>query len=198
MHVIIVGDVVGSRQVQADKWLPVLSRALRQYTKKFDIFRGDSFQAELSLEGCFAFVFYLKARLRSIGPLDIRIGIGVGEIDYQDDSIKNSNGQAFVFSGEAFDALGKDLIAVRSPWTEYDEPVNIMLDLAMELSGKWTVNMAESVATAIENPQANQKELAEILKRKHQSQVSTLLNKAHFAQISKVVDYCTKELIKRC
>ncbi len=198
MHVIMVGDIVGSRQTQTDIWLPVLADSLKRYTKNFDIFRGDSFQAELSPEECFAFAFYLKAKIKSVGPLDIRIGIGIGGIDYLDDSIKNSNGQAFVFSGEAFDTLGKDLIAVRSPWTEYDEPINIMLDLSMELSDKWTVNMAESVAIAIENPEANQKELAEILKRKHQSQVSTLLNKAHFAQISKVVDYCTKELIKRC
>src|SRR5690606_23234063 len=95
MHVIMVGDVVGSRQVQADKWLPVLSRALRQYTKKFDRFRVESIKAEISIERCFAFVFYLNARLITIGPLDIRIGIGVGDIDFQDDSIKKSNGQAF-------------------------------------------------------------------------------------------------------
>jgi len=184
--------------MQASVWLPVLEEALQRYAKKFDIFRGDSFQAELPIEACFKFVFYLKARMKSLSHLDVRLGIGIGEIDYSGDSVKNSNGQAFIYSGEAFDSLRKDFVLIRSHWPEYDEPVNIMLELAMELSEKWTVNMAESVAVALENPEANQKELAGMLKRKYQSQVSTELSKAHFVQLSKVIDYCTKELIKRC
>ena len=198
MHIIIIGDIVNSRQVDTDLWLPVLEEALKRYTQKFDIFRGDSFQAELPVADCFKFVFYVKARIRSLAPLDVRLGIGIGEVEYTDDSIRKSNGSAFVYAGEAFDALRKDLVMLRSPWSEYDEPVNIMMDLAMELSDKWTVNMAESVAIALENPEASQKELADMLKRKYQSQVSTELSKAHFAQLSKVMDYCTQQLIKRC
>jgi len=198
MYVILVGDIVESRRVKAEVWLPVLENALKRYSKNFDIYRGDSFQAELPLDQCFAFAFYLKAKIKSLGILDIRIGIGIGEVDYLDDKIKNSNGQAFILSGEAFDSLGKDLMAIKSPWPEYDEPVNIMLDMAMELSHKWTVNMAESVAAVLENPEANQKELAMMLERKYQSQISTALGKAHYVQISKVIDYCTQELIKRC
>ncbi len=198
MHVIIIGDIVNSRQVDTDRWLRILEEALQRYTKNFDIFRGDSFQAELPVADCFKFVFYVKARIKSLNYLDVRLGIGIGEIEYSDDSIRKSNGQAFIYAGEAFDALRKDLVLLRSPWPEYDAPVNIMMDLAMELSGKWTVNMAESVAIALENPEASQKELADILKRKYQSQVSTELSKAHFVQLSKVIDYCTQELIKRC
>ena len=198
MHVIIIGDIVNSRQGDTDRWLRILEEALQRYTKNFDIFRGDSFQAELSVADCFKFVFYVKARIKSLNYLDVRLGIGIGEIEYSDDSIRKSNGQAFIYAGEAFDALRKDLVLLRSPWPEYDAPVNIMMDLAMELSGKWTVNMAESVAIALENPEASQKELADILKRKYQSQVSTELSKAHFVQLSKVIDYCTQELIKRC
>ena len=198
MHIILIGDIVNSRKIKAERWLPVLEEVLRRYAKKFDIFRGDSFQAELPLADCFKFVFYLKARIKSVDDLDVRLGIGIGEISYSDDSIQKSNGEAFVYAGEAFDALRKDLFLLRSPWPEYDEPVNIIMDLAMELSSKWTVNMAESVATALENPDANQKELAEMLKRKYQSQVSTELSKAHYIPLTKAIGYCTQELIKRC
>src|SRR5690606_9018070 len=110
MHIIIIGDIVNSRQVDADLWLPVLEEALKRYAQKFDIFRGDSFQAELPVADCFKFVFYVKARIRSLAPLDVRLGIGIGDIAYSDDSIRKSNGSAFIYAGEAFDALGKDML----------------------------------------------------------------------------------------
>jgi hypothetical protein len=198
MHAIIIGDIVGSRRLEARIWLPVLEEVLQKYSKNFDIFRGDSFQADIPLFRCFEFIFYLKARLKALGKLDIRMGIGIGHVDYVSKAIKSSNGQAFVLAGEALEALKKELISLRSPWTEYDEPINIMLDMAIELANKWTVNMAESVAAALAHPAVSQKELANILDRKYQSQVSTELNKGYYSRIKQVIDYSTKELVKRC
>lgn len=198
MHVIIIGDIVDSRRIEAGVWLPVLEEVLQKYSGTFDIFRGDSFQVDVPVEKCFEFVFYLKARLKSLGALDVRLGIGVGTVDYVGKKIKSSNGEAFVLAGEAFDSLKKELLTLRTPWVAYDVPINIMLDLAMELTGRWTVNMAESIAAALAYPNANQQELATILNRKYQSQVSTELNKGHYAIIRKVIDYSTQELIKRC
>ena len=198
MHVIIIGDIVDSRHLEAGIWLPVLEEVLQKYSGTFDIFRGDSFQVDISPAKCFEFVFYLKARIRSLGGLDVRMGIGVGEVDYIGKEIKSSNGEAFVLAGQAFDSLKKELVTIQSPWTAYDVPINIMLDLATELADKWTVNMAESIAAALAHPQASQQELATLLNRKYQSQVSTELNKGHYALISKVIDYSTQELINRC
>lgn len=198
MHVIIIGDIVGSRQVNTDIWLPVLEEVLQKYSKTFDIFRGDSFQADIPVDKCFEFIYYLKARIKLLGKLDIRVGIGIGHVDYVGKVIKSSNGPAFVLSGEAFDSLKKELIALRSPWADYDEPINIMLSMATELANKWTSNMAESIAAALAYPDLSQQELRHILKRKHQSQVSTELNKGHYVLIRKVIDYSTQELIKRC
>jgi len=198
IYAILTGDLVGSRKADIQKWLPILEENLRYYSNNFDIFRGDSFQVAVSIEQCIEAIFLIKATIRAIEPLDVRIGLGLGEVSYWDEHIKNSAGEALVRSGEAFDALDKNLVNVKSPWLEWDEPTNIMLNLATELANRWTLNMAQTVATQIKNPKANQSELAKLLKKKYQSQISTELGNASWQKIKVTIDYCTKELIKRC
>lgn len=198
MYTIITGDIVHSRGVDVKDWLPALENSLTRYSKNFDIFRGDSFQIEIEPEYCVEFLFYLKAKMKSLVNLDVRMAVGVGSITYRDKHIKNSNGDALIYSGEAFDELNKELFRVKSPWADWDELTNVLLPLSMELVHKWTKNMAETVAVVLENPAANQMELATILKRSYQSQVSTELTKANWTKIKKAIDYCTKELLRRC
>lgn len=198
MYVILTGDLVNSRSLNGKVWLPVLEDALCRYTKKFDIFRGDSFQAELDIAQCLEAVFYIKAKLKTIPNLDVRMAVGLGQVEHEADHIKSSTGEAFVFSGEAFDALGKELFAVKSNSTAWDTLTNTVLSIAIELANKWTVNMAETVVAVIEQPDYNQQDLAKILNRKYQSQVSTEISKAHWVKIKRAIDYCQQELLKLC
>jgi len=198
IYAIITGDLVNSRSHDVKIWLPILENSLKEYSNNFDIFRGDSFQAEVELAKSFEILFYIKAKIKRISELDVRLGLGFGGIENLDKHIKNSTGEAFINSGEAFDELKKELMRMQSPWPEWDIPINLMLQLSAELANKWTENMAESVAATLENPLANQQELAAILHRKYQSQVSTELNKASFMKIKKVIEYCTHELLKQC
>ncbi|NGM73175.1 hypothetical protein [Sphingobacterium sp. SGL-16] len=198
IYAILTGDIVGSRRADIQRWLPVLEEGLKHYSNNFDIFRGDSFQVSVPIDRCIEAVFLIKSNICTVEPLDVRIGLGIGEISYWDEHIKNSSGEALINSGEAFDTLDKNLIYVRSPWADWDEPTNIMLQLATELAKRWTVNMAQTVSAQIKNPQVNQNELARLLNRKYQSQVSTELGNANWQKIKMTIDYCTKELIKRC
>ncbi len=193
-HVILTGDIIHSRSYVSDEWLPRLEEGLRKYAKTFDIFRGDSFQAEVSVENCIRMIFYLKAAMRQLEGVDVRIGIGVGEIDVMAKSIKKSSGEAFVLSGQALDNLSKESVEFRSRWNELNEPMNLILTLATRLTDQWTTNMAETVHSALDNPQSNQIELTKIIGRKHQSQVSTELGKANYIKINQVIDYCTQEI----
>lgn len=197
-HAIITGDLVDSRMVDSTIWLPVLEDTLGKYSVKYDIFRGDSFQAELDLTTCLERIFYIKARLKSIGNIDVRIGLGIGSIEYNNDHIKNSTGESFIYSGKAFDFLKKELFAVKTAYEEWDILTNTMLLLAVELASKWTVNMAETVAAYLEYPNYSQQQLGTLLKRKYQSQVSTELTKANWVKIKSAIDYCQKELMKLC
>ena len=196
-YAIITGDIVGSRKVKADFWLPILQDTLTNCSAKFDIFRGDSFQLLVDLKDVLECYFYIKARIKTISTLDVRMSIGIGAITYNDAHIKNSYGEAFLNSGEAFDQLDKNLIAIRTPWKEWDEMAIQTLDLAVELANKWTSNMAETVAVVIRHKDANQHELAKILDRKYQSQVSTEINKSNWYKINRAIEYCTNQLLQR-
>jgi len=198
MEVIVTGDLVHSRKVDSKIWLPILEDTLTQCAQKFDIFRGDSFQASLNIDSCLTQIFYIKARIKSISNLDVRIGLGIGSVDYENEHIKNSTGSAFIYSGEAFDLLKKDLFSVKSGHQNWDELTDSMLALAIELASKWSVNMAETVAAYIQYNTYSQQELALLLNRKYQSQVSTELGKANWLKIKQAIDYCQKELMKLC
>lgn len=198
MYAILTGDIVGSRRVETQEWLPHLESVLTHYTNNFDIFRGDSFQAAVPIEKCIEAVFFIKASIRCIEPLDVRIGLGIGEVSYWDTHIKNSMGEAFINSGEAFDRLEKNYIYVRSPWKDWDEPTNIILQLSTELANRWTFNMAQTIATMIKNPESNQQEIANLLNKKYQSQISTELGNASWQKIRLAIEYCTQQLQKKC
>lgn len=194
-HVIMTGDIIQSRLFGSQKWMPSLEQSLDKYAETFDIFRGDSFQAELPAETVFSAIFYLKATMRQLEGMDVRMGIGVGNINFRDSDIKKSSGEAFVRSGAALDSLQKESIAFQSNWSSLDQRMNLILSLATRLTDQWTTNMAQTVKAALENPQASQTQLSKIVGRTHQSQISTELRKANHNKIMEVIDYCTKDLL---
>ncbi|MFZ4861869.1 hypothetical protein ACL9RF_06755 [Sphingobacterium sp. Mn56C] len=196
-HAVLTGDIVNSRGLHASLWLPVLEQAIRQYSTNFDIYRGDSFQVELAPQQSIWAMFYIRTCMRTIDQLDVRMGLGIGEVSFTEASVKLSNGEAYLNSGIAFDGLGKELMQVKSPWSTWDEPANIMLQLLTALGERWTINMAETVKVMIENPDFSQRELAQVLNRKYQSQVSTELGKANWLKLKKTIHYCTTELLKQ-
>lgn len=193
MIVVLTGDVVESRSVNPNIWMPELEAALSHFSKKYDIYRGDSFQAEVSLNDAFISVFYVKAAMRSV-KLDVRVGIGIGHKEVDNIRVKNTFGTALLRSGEAFDSLKKDTILTRSGNEGFDEMCNVMLLLAAELCARWTPTVAVTMRAALLSEEINQKELAIQLNKKHQSQVSRELQRAGFAKLKNAIEYCTKKL----
>ncbi|NGM63761.1 hypothetical protein [Sphingobacterium sp. SGR-19] len=194
MIAVISGDIIKSRSEDPKVWMPALEEAIGVYSNKFDIFRGDSFQAELTLQNVLTATFYIKAAML-VYDLDVRIGIGIGTKEYDAPHIKNSFGSALIYSGEAFEELKKDTIFFKSAYPTLDAVCNVILPLVAELATRWTPNMAETVKAAFQNEGVNQAELAKILDKKYQSQVSTELQKASYVKIQRALDYCTKEML---
>lgn len=195
MIAVITGDVVKSRSEKPEIWLPILEAAISTYADTYDIFRGDSFQLEVSLNKALTTVFFIKASMIEAG-LDVRIGIGIGEKDYDSPHIKTTFGSALTYSGEAFDELKKEMIYLKSPNEEVDILCNTILPLLSELCLRWTPNIAETVKVALKHQDANQVDLAKMLNKKYQSQVSTALQKAAFTKIQQSLAYCTQQLLK--
>lgn len=190
MIAIITGDIIDSRQKDIKIWLKSLKTALNLYGKEpknWEIYRGDSFQLEVAVADALQIAISIKAMLKQ-EDIDIRMAIGIGEKDYVAKKITESNGSAFVHSGECFEALKKNTLALKSPWSDLDYSINIMLDLAMLTIDNWSATSAEIVATALDNPDLNQKALTKIL-NKTQSTISEGFKRAGYDEVLKMIQF---------
>lgn len=170
MTSIITGDIIKSRKaLSEDQWLIPLKLALSELTENssfYDIYRGDSFQLECTtIEDSFRAAVYIKAFLKSVKGLDVRMAIGIGKKDYQGNSVSESNGEAFIFSGETFETLKKEKINLKLKTNNdvLNKEINLYFRLALIAMDHWTVNSAEVVKLTLEHPQMIQAELAKII-----------------------------------
>jgi predicted XRE-type DNA-binding protein len=186
MIAILTGDIIHSRSLKTKAWLTVLKQALHQAVGKenWEIFRGDSFQTQIAPEEALIKAIYLKASIKTLKGLDVRIAIGLGEIEFSAKKITESNGEAFIHSGEKLDELKENrlTLAVRSRWQEFDYEMNVAIRLALIAMDNWSQASAEMVKLSIEKSGISQSELAE-LSGKSQSTVSEALKRARFSEI---------------
>ncbi|MDP5106938.1 MAG: transcriptional regulator [Polaribacter sp.] len=190
MTSILTGDIINSRKKNDDLWLLTLRSTLNTYgksPKNWQIYRGDSFQLEIqNLEEAFYVALDLKANLKRIEGIDVRIGIGIGKKEYNYSEITASNGEAFINSGVAFDTyLKKQTLAIKTPWQEIDEELNLAFELALLTMDSWTQNSAEVFKISLKEKDATQNEIAKILGIT-QGRVSERQKRAGFEQIMKL------------
>ncbi len=186
---IITGDIIKSRNTKSpEHWLNVLKDALSYLesdTVSWEIYRGDSFQIELknSTESFMAAV-YIKACIKMIKGLDVRLAIGVGNKSFQGKTVTESNGEAFLFSGETLETLKKEKqnLRIKTSNNSINEELNLYFKLALIPMDHWTSNSAEIVKLSIENPDALQETLGKTLGI-NQNAVSSRQKRAHLDAI---------------
>jgi hypothetical protein len=194
---VITGDVAKSRNQTTDEWQSVLKNVLKKYGKtpiQWEIFRGDSFQLGLAPVDALLAAIHIKAAMKQLPELDVRIGIGIGEQDFQAKSITESTGTAFILSGSCFDALKKESIALKTNTPQFDETMNLMLSLALLTMNNWTETVSSVIFRAIEHPKKSQVELAELL-NKSQSSISEALKRGGFEEVKQLEEYYRKHVI---
>ena len=199
MIAIITGDIVDSQQQDTKTWLKALKKALNKYGKEptnWEIYRGDSFQLEVEAKNALEKVIALKAMLKQ-EDIDVRMAVGIGEKEHQAKKITESNGSAFVNSGECFETLKKNTLAMKTPWKDFDEILNIMLDLALLAMDNWSATSAELVKIGLENPKKKQTELTKIV-NKTQSTISEGLKRAGYDEILKMIHFYNKKIAEKC
>nr|WP_294784245.1 hypothetical protein [uncultured Flavobacterium sp.] len=168
MTSVITGDIIGSRQQKSEHWVEDLKKILAPFgltPSQWEIYRGDEFQIEVSNpEDALLVAILIKARLRALKS-DARMSIGFGDKTHNAQRISESNGTAFIHSGELFETLKKQKVtlALRTGDLGFDEKINLMLQLALTFMDSWLVQSAEFVAVAIENPTLSQEELGQKL-----------------------------------
>jgi len=198
MIAIITGDIINSRKGNINNWMNILKTALNYYgesPKQWEIFRGDSFQLQITPNQSIVGAFHIKAMIKQKSKQDVRIAIGLGVEEYCADRITEANGSAYVNSGECFDTLKKHTLAIKSANEEFDTTINIMLQLATLTANNWSKTVAETITTILEHPDKNQNEIAKML-NKSQSNVSAALKRSGFEEIMKLNSYYQSQLAK--
>ncbi|MFD1162521.1 SatD family protein [Hwangdonia seohaensis] len=200
MTSIITGDIINSKKSSPKLWLQALKTILNSYGNSpliWEIYRGDSFQLEIEPKNALKACILIKATIKQFENIDVRLAIGIGDKTYKSDKITESNGSAFVNSGECFESLKKTTLAIKSPFDEFDTTINIMLELAQLIINNWTSTSAILVKTTLENPDLNQNQLAEILERT-QGNISQGLKRAGYDEISKLLHYYKTQIQNLC
>ena len=200
MTSIITGDIINSKKSSPKLWLNALKSILNSFGKTpqtWEIYRGDSFQLEVQPEHALKACMLIKATIKQFDTIDVRLAIGIGDKTYQSKNITESNGSAFVHSGECFEGLKKTTLAIKSNNELFDTTINLMLDLAQLTINNWSSTSANLVKTTLENPDLNQNQIAEILE-KTQGNISQGLKRGGFDEISKLLHYYQNQIQTLC
>ncbi|WP_047789040.1 SatD family protein [Tenacibaculum mesophilum] len=168
MTSVITGDIINSRGVSAETWLPVLKESFNtigKTPKTWELFRGDSFQIEIeNIAEALLFIFKLKSTIKKIKDLDIRLAIGIGNKSFDTEKITEANGEAFINSGYAFDyLLKKQNLALKTPWEDINDEFEVSISLSLLIMDNWTTNSAAFVYMSLQNPESTQKIIAKKL-----------------------------------
>lgn len=196
MIAVITGDIVHSQKGDIKAWINPLKNTLNHYGKEpktWELYRGDSFQLSLDIDQALLAAFHIKAAIKQTKTYDVRMAIGLGEVKYTSPQITESNGTAYVNSGQCFDALKKETLAIQSPRPELDEVLNIMIRLALLTMDNWSPVVSTVIKTAIEHPKKNQKDLAQLL-NKSQSNISEALRRGGYDEVMNMNEFYDKSI----
>jgi hypothetical protein len=203
MTSVITGDIINSRKVaNQEVWLTPLKKLFSTFGKSpkvWEIYRGDSFQLEIKKpEDAFITAICIKASIKSIRELDVRMAIGIGEKIFDASKITEANGEAFINSGEKFESLKKlkKTLALKSPWPEIDKELNLMISLASIAMDKWSPSSAELVALSVSKKKLSQKELGEEIGRT-QSSVSERQKRAHYDEVMTLETFYRNKIVQQ-
>ena len=188
MTSIIIGDIINSRKLPTKKWLAPLKQFLANQGKSpkdWEIFRGDQFQLEVkNPEDALLVAIQIKALMKSL-KLDARMSIGIGDKTHNAKKISESNGTAFINSGEVFENLKKEknTLAIKSGNDIFDYEINLMLRLALTIMDNWLPQASELVLVTTKNQTFSQEQIGEILninqaavsRRKSRSQLDLIM-----------------------
>ncbi len=198
MIAIITGDIINSENHPSAQWMDLLKDYFKEFgasPMNWEIYRGDEFQLKVTEKNALFTAIRIKAMLKTIKGLDVRMGIGIGLETYIGTGVTESNGPAYQRSGRNFETLkeSKVNLSIATGEKEHDRTLNLMLQLALDFMDNWSVVSAEIVTLSLDYPHYSQKEIAQQLGIK-QSAVSQRLKRARLDLVLDVLSYY-KELI---
>lgn len=204
MIAVITGDIVNSGAYKASEWINVLKKQFDAWGESptdWEIYRGDEFQLKVAPEKALYAALQIKAVIKSIKNMDVRMAIGIGLETFIGESVSESNGSAYQRSGRIFETLKEQKLnlAIATGDSNEDESLNVMLQLALDFMDEWTAVSAEVIAIALSNSKMSQQAIAEQLSIQ-QSAVSQRQKRARLDLVLKLLAYYPQSIkrIKAC
>jgi hypothetical protein len=166
---VISGDFINSTQYESDLLKSLMKLLKAEFTAikskntpdgiYFSLFRGDSFQGvmdnpvtalstALQIKALVNKTMSNNTNVTSKTPVaDIRISIGIGDADLDHNSIAESNGEAFHFSGLTLDKMKQTgaKMALTTRLSEVNEEFLVSLRFLDALTNRWSTASAEVV-----------------------------------------------------
>ena len=166
MIAIITGDIINSEKHPSSQWIDMLKNYFNQFgasPMNWEIYRGDEFQLKVTERNALFTAIRIKAMLKTIKGLDVRMGVGIGLETYVGTGVTESNGPAYQRSGRNFETLKESKInlSIATGETKNDRTLNLMLRLALDFMDDWSVVSAEIVTLSLDYPHYSQKEIAQ-------------------------------------
>lgn len=196
MIAVLTGDIINSRIVNSEDWLPKLKEYFIRVTnndEKWEIYRGDSFQLQVNIEEALMIAICIKALIKTNPKIDVRISIGIGEISFKGKKIIESYGTAFINSGEAFEKLKNNTLIIKTPYQEFDEYFNPIFKLLSFIIDNWKPVTSETIFYSLINRNLLQKEVAEKL-QKDKTSVNRALKRGAYEEIIEIIDLFNKKI----
>jgi hypothetical protein len=193
MIAIITGDIINSEKHKDSEWIGILKKQFSELGETpidWEIYRGDEFQLKIAPKNALWAAIRIKAVIKSIKDLDVRMAIGVGSEDFKGASVSESNGTAYKRSGRTFETLKEDKlnIAIATGNKKEDQSLNLMIKLALDFMDEWTSVSAEIIAIVLSNPKRAQQEMAKELSIQ-QSAVSQRQKRARLDLVLELLEY---------
>jgi hypothetical protein len=184
MQAVITADIVDSSSLSSDQTdivLNAIHSLLDDYKNvrvniedKFIISRGDSIQIELdSAAQALNIAMLLKATVNKISfrevkrqspVVDVRIAIGIGDIEIKRELVNESSGSAYINSGRMLDSMKKEkrLFSIKTNNSFWDEEFDAEFKMLEVILSGWKITSAEVVYLLLLN--YKEKEIQEKLK----------------------------------
>ncbi len=199
MIAVITGDIINSRRVNSEIWLPRLKEYLSKIipdTEKWEIYRGDSFQIEVEIAKALEIAICIKALIKSNGKIDARMSIGIGDKNFKGIKVTESYGTAYINSGESLENIKNTTLALKSPFDEFNDYFNPILKLVSFITTDWKPVTSETIFYALTHRGLMQKEVAERLE-KDPTTVNKALKRGGYDEIVEIINLYSKK-IQQC
>lgn len=177
IYAVITGDIVNSsnlNSIERQQVLNFIKTIFKQIEteedkisdigQNFVIIRGDSFQIVIkTVKKALKYIILLRAGLRGLFSKDVaqlcdaRISLGIGSVSYWGRNISESDGDAFRYSGRAFDnKKNKGRLLIKTYDEEFDDEINVYFNLIDSIISDWTSSRAQIIYEKIlESKQVN-------------------------------------------